>query len=198
MIVKNAKFELTAVKPEQYPDIGIPEVAFVGRSNVGKSSIINTLCNRRNLARVGSTPGVTKEINFYNIDDKLHIVDLPGYGYAGVSKGKKSSWSRVIETYLNTREELKLIIMLVDIRHSPSNEDKMMYGWLIENEVPHIVVATKVDKISRSQVQGRLADIKQTLELSEGIKLIPYSSETKQGRDEVWGEIDSMVVGEEG
>ena len=191
MVINNANYELTAVKPEQYPVNNIPEIAFVGRSNVGKSTIINALLNRKNLARVSSSPGKTREINFYNIDNKLYFVDLPGYGYASVSKDKKSSWRDVIETYLYSRHQLKLIIMLVDIRHTPSNDDKLMYEWILSRSILQMVVATKADKIPRSQVNGRLQDIISTLD--ERIIPIPFSSETKQGRDEVWNQINNNI-----
>jgi len=188
--INNAKYELTAVRPDQYPAGSTEEVAFVGRSNVGKSSIINTLLNRKNLARVGSTPGKTREINFYNIDNKLYFVDLPGYGYASVSKDKKASWYEITETYLYSRLQLKLLIMLVDIRHTPSDDDKLMYEWILSRDVHSLVVASKVDKIPRSQVNGRLQDIKSTLGIKEGAPLVPFSSETKQGRDEIWSHIN--------
>lgn len=186
MQIQNAKFEITAVKPAQYPASNAPEIAFVGRSNVGKSSIINTLLNRKNLARVGATPGKTREINFYNIDSKLYFVDLPGYGYANVSKTKKSTWNEIIETYLYSRPQLRMILMLVDIRHTPSDDDRIMYRWLLEREVPHAVIATKLDKISRNQLNARLKDIKDTLGLKDGIEIIPFSAESKQGKEEIW------------
>lgn len=186
MQIQNAKFEITAVKPAQYPASNAPEIAFVGRSNVGKSSIINTLLNRKNLARVGATPGKTREINFYNIDSKLYFVDLPGYGYANVSKTKKSTWNEIIETYLYSRPQLRMILMLVDIRHTPSDDDRIMYRWLLEREVPHAVIATKLDKISRNQLNARLKDIKDTLELKDGVEIIPFSAESRQGREEIW------------
>ncbi len=188
--LNKARYELTAVKPEQYPTANIPEVALVGRSNVGKSTIINTLLNRRNLARVSSEPGKTRGINFYNIDEVLYLVDLPGYGYAKVSKGKKIFWSDIIETYLNLRRELGMIVMLVDIRHAPSDEDKVMYGWILEHGLKHLLVATKTDKIPRGQVINRLKDIRNVLGTKEDTVLIPYSSETKQGRDEIWKAIN--------
>lgn len=191
--LNKARYELTAVKPSQYPSGSMPEVALVGRSNVGKSTIINTLLNRRNLARVSSEPGKTRGINFYNIDDALYLVDLPGYGYAKVSKEKKVSWGDIIETYLNQRQQLGMIVMLVDIRHAPSEEDRVMYGWILEQGLEHLVVATKMDKISRGQVFGRLNEIKKVLGLREGVRLIPYSSETKQGRDDIWKEINGTL-----
>ena len=176
----NAKFETTAVRPEQYPSSNIPEVAFVGRSNVGKSSIINSLLNRKGLARVGSTPGKTRVINFFNVDDKIYFVDLPGYGYANVSKKEISSWSRMIETYLYSREQLKLIIMVVDIRHLPTENDKTMHLWLKESSIPYIIAATKADKVSKSQVKKNVNDIRKALEIDEQILVIPASSNTKQ------------------
>jgi GTP-binding protein len=193
VVLNNAKFEITAVKPSQYPASNVSEVAFVGRSNVGKSSIINALLNRKNLARVGAAPGKTREINFYNIDNSLYFVDLPGYGYASVSKDKKSTWFDIVETYLYSRHQLKLIIMLVDIRHSPSAEDKMMYDWLISNNVPHLIVASKADKISRGQINPRLQDIVKVLGVKEGIEMVPFSSETKSGRDILLNHIQRMT-----
>lgn len=190
--LNNAKYELTAVRPAQYPAGGVPEIAFAGRSNAGKSSIINTLLNRRNLARVGVTPGKTREINFYNVDGRLYLVDLPGYGYAKVSKEKRRSWGDIVDTYLYSRQQLRLVVLLVDIRHNPSEEDTVMYNWLREQGVPHIVVAAKSDKLSRSQVNAKLSDIRKALGMDEGAGPIPFSSESKQGRDEVWAAINSV------
>jgi len=192
------KFEISAVKPEQYPPINVPEVAFVGRSNVGKSSFINALLNRKNLARVGGTPGKTREINFYNIDNKMFFVDLPGYGYAKVAKDKKASWGDVIETYLYSRYQLKLILMLVDIRHTPTNDDKTMYKWVKSRNLPHFIIANKADKIPFSQINARLQSIKSTLNVEDKIAVIPFSSETKQGRNEIWDRIieSLQTVGE--
>jgi len=193
LIVNNSQYETTAVKPEQYPVSTLPEITLVGRSNVGKSTIINTLLNRKNLARVGSTPGKTREINFYNIDEKLYFVDLPGYGYAGVSKTKKATWSTVIDTYLSTRMQLKLLIMLVDIRHSPSKDDLLMNDWLANTGKDYIVVATKADKITRSQIPLRVKDIRKSLTLNDNVPIIPFSSETKIGKDEIWMKIDETL-----
>ncbi|NMB33797.1 MAG: YihA family ribosome biogenesis GTP-binding protein [Clostridium sp.] len=193
MNISNAEYELTAVKPQQYPSGNIPEITFVGRSNVGKSSLINSMLNRKSLARVAATPGKTRVINFYNIDNELYFVDLPGYGYAKVSKREKESWGRMVETYLKTRKQLKLVIMLVDIRHSPTADDRLMHGWLKSIKTPHIIVPTKLDKISRSKLRERILDIKKVLELGEDIGVLPFSSQTRQGRDELWREIGRFL-----
>ncbi len=193
MEIKSASYELTAFKPEQYPNHNLPEIALVGRSNVGKSSLINVLVNRKNLARESATPGKTRGLNFYQIDHRLYFVDLPGYGYAKVSKAEKEFWGRMIETYLHTRNQLELIIMLVDIRHTPSADDQTMYQWLTDQHKPNVVVATKLDKISRNQAHQRLQDIRKTLELNEGVPLIPFSAETKQGRNEIWERISENL-----
>ncbi len=193
MEIKNASYMLTAFKPEQYPNHSLPEIALVGRSNVGKSSLINALVNRKNLAKQSSTPGKTRGLNFYDIDHRLYVVDLPGYGYAKVSKAEKEFWGRMIETYLNTRNNLNLIIMLVDIRHSPSADDQTMYQWIIDQNKPYILVAAKSDKIPRSQVSKRLQDIRATLNLKEVERLIPFSAETKQGREEIWNRIREII-----
>lgn len=194
MELSRARYELTAVKPEQYPFGNMSEVALVGRSNVGKSTIINTLLNRRNLARISSEPGKTRGINFYNIDDMLYFVDLPGYGYAKVSKKQKGSWGGIIETYLNSRRQLDMVVMLVDIRHAPSEDDRVMYKWIQEHGLPHVVVATKADKIPRSQIHARMQDIRKVLGMGDGIAVIPFSSETRQGKDETWAAIRSVMV----
>lgn len=184
--LNNVKFETTAVKPEQYPYSDVPEVAFVGRSNVGKSSMINTLLNRKGLARVGAEPGKTRVINFFNVDNKLYFVDLPGYGYANVSKKEQQNWKIMIETYLRTRKQLELIMMIVDVRHLPTENDKIMHLWLRESNIPYIIAATKTDKISKSQVNRNINDIKKALEINGEIPVIPVSSKTKQGKDELW------------
>lgn len=193
MEVKTATYELTAFKPEQYPKHNLPEIALVGRSNVGKSSLINALVNRKNLARESATPGKTRGLNFYNIDQQLYFVDLPGYGYAKVSKAEREFWGRMIETYLITRNQLKLIIMLVDIRHTPSTDDQMMHQWIVSQNKPYLIVATKLDKISRSQTPKRLRDIRVTLNMGEENMLFPFSAETKQGSDEIWDRIRESI-----
>jgi len=196
MIVKKAEHASTAVKPNQYPSTGYPEIAFVGRSNVGKSSIINALVNRKSLARVGSTQGKTRQINFFNVNDAFYLVDLPGYGFANVSKEMKASWENIIETYLYSRKEnqLQLIALLVDIRHSPSKDDITMYQWLKGYGLNTIIIATKADKISRSQINPRINDIKKVLQLDNTIKVIPFSSEKRMGIEEVWSEIEAYLV----
>ena len=199
MIIKNAEHEITAVKPNQYPVTGFPEVAFVGRSNVGKSSIINTLLNRKNLARVGQTPGKTRQINFFVVNGNFYLVDLPGYGFANVSKDMKASWENIIETYLYSRKQnqLKLVVMLVDIRHSPSKDDIIMYQWIKGFGMKAIIVATKADKITRSQINVRLNDIRKVLQLDKSTKLIPFSSEKRTGKEEVLEEIGRSLFGAE-
>ncbi len=187
--LNNARFEITAVRPEQYPKNDLPEITFVGRSNVGKSSLINTMLNRKNLAKVAATPGRTRVINFYNIDDKLYFVDLPGYGFAKVPKTMKTGWKDIIETYLIERKQLKKVIMLVDIRHSPTSDDVLMHEWLKAMRKSYVVVATKLDKIPRTKIKERISDIRSILKLEDDVKIIPFSSETRQGRDELWDEI---------
>lgn len=198
MIIKKAEHTITAVKPNQYPVTGYPEIAFVGRSNVGKSSIINALVNRKSLARVGSTPGKTRQINFYNVNDSFYLVDLPGYGFANVSKDMKASWQNIIETYLYSRKEnyMKLSALLVDIRHSPSKDDIMMHQWLKGFGLNTIVIATKADKLSRSQIQPRISDIRKVLQLDSTEKVIPFSAENRQGLDEVWKQISDYLQGQ--
>ncbi|HPD00651.1 MAG TPA: ribosome biogenesis GTP-binding protein YihA/YsxC [Acetivibrio sp.] len=187
--INNAKHEITAVKTDQYPKSDKPEIAFVGRSNVGKSSLINSMLNRKNLARVAATPGKTRVINFYNVDNILYFVDLPGYGFAKVSKAEKESWGFVVETYLKSRKQLKLVVLLVDIRHSPTDDDILMHEWLKSNGIPYLIVSTKLDKVPRSKTAERVCDIRKVLGNCDNVKVIPFSSETKQGRDELWKEI---------
>lgn len=197
MIVRNPKFVLSAISEKQYPDSNLLEVAFAGRSNVGKSSLINTLLNRKNLARKGSRQGMTRMINFFNIDDEIHFVDLPGYGYASVSKSEMNLWSKVITNYLNVRPQLYLMIMLVDIRHKPSKDDIQMYKWIQESGVQHIIVATKSDKVSRAEAQRNMKLIRETLVLPDNTKIYPVSSENRNGIKELWDAIDSYIVEEE-
>ena len=188
----DAKFLLTAVKPSQYPDTLIPEVAFVGRSNVGKSSLINCLTNRTKLARTSSTPGKTATINFYDIAGTYRLVDLPGYGYAKVAKAELERWSKMIETYLSDRFNLVQVIQLVDARHKPTKDDMTMMQWIRHFGFSPVVVATKLDKLKKSQIEANLTQIYETLELDDDCILLPFSSETKEGREDV-AEVIDMV-----
>lgn len=194
MIIKKAELTAVAVAPSGYPVLGYPEVALAGRSNVGKSSLINKMLNRKALARTSSTPGKTRTINFYNVNDAIHIVDLPGYGYAKVSKGEKEKWGGIIETYLNKRDELKLLIQLVDIRHEPTADDKLMYQYIKATNLPAVVVATKADKISRNAMFKNMSVIKRTLEINDDDTFMIFSSETGQGWDELWEIIEKICI----
>ncbi len=179
------KLLTTAVKFDQYPDATLPEIALVGRSNVGKSSLINCISNRKNLARTSSTPGKTATINFYEVANRYRLVDLPGYGYAKVSKAEKEKWSGMIENYLARRENLVQVVQLVDARHKPTADDKMMFEWIRSYDYEPLVVATKLDKLKKSQIDENLTAIYQELGLNEDSVLIPFSSETREGRDQV-------------
>lgn len=194
MNVTKAELIITAGNKTQFPKTPLPEIAFAGKSNVGKSSLINALVNRKALARTSSQPGKTQTINFYNVQDILCFVDLPGYGYAKVSKVQKDQWGKLIEDYLRSRENLKKILLLVDIRHPVSENDKMMYDWIsyYHNEV--IVVATKADKIGRTQIQKHLNIIKKGLDLKGKDVLLPFSATTKQGKDELWHIIEENII----
>ena len=192
MNVNNASLAAVAVKKSQYPEQSLPEIAFAGKSNVGKSSLINTMINRKSLARTGQSPGKTRTINFYNIENALYFVDLPGYGYARAPKSEIAKWGGMIEDYLLGRESLKAIIMLVDIRHEPGENDKMMYNWLRHYGHRIVVAATKSDKIKRSQLQKHKKMITLSLGLEEGDILIPFSSENKSGRDELWSVMEQL------
>ena len=180
------------------PETKRPEIAFAGKSNVGKSSLINALMNRKALARTSSQPGKTQTINFYNINEAMYLVDLPGYGYAKVSPSEKAKWGKMIEKYLHTSKDLKAVFLLVDIRHEPSANDKQMYDWILHNGYEPIIIATKLDKLKRSQVQKSIKAVREGLKLpKEGI-LIPFSAETKQGREEIWNLMDELTgLGEE-
>lgn len=185
MKINKSEFIISAVKREQYPVEGRNEIAFVGRSNVGKSSIINALTNRRKLAKVSQTPGKTRLINFFLINDDFHLVDLPGYGYAKVSKTEKASWGKTIETYLTGRDELKRVILLVDSRHKPTGDDILMYDWIKHFDYDCIVVATKSDKLSNNELVKSKKIIKETLKLGDTDKLCFFSSLNKKGKDEL-------------
>lgn len=180
-----AELLATAVKYEQYPSEAVPEIALVGRSNVGKSSLINCLANRKGLARTSSSPGKTSTINFYEFEGKFRLVDLPGYGYARVSKSEKEGWGKMIEGYLSRRKNLVQVIQLVDARHKPTADDKTMFEWICSYNYEPFVVATKLDKLKKSQVDASLTTIYDDLGLDEEAVLIPFSSETREGREEV-------------
>ena len=196
MVIKSAELETVIGITSKLPENHLPEVAFAGRSNVGKSSLINALLNRKNLARTSSAPGKTQTINFYNIDKEIYFVDLPGYGYASTSKETRAKWGKMIERYLTKSEVLKGIFLLVDIRHKPSNDDVMMYEWVVSMGFHPIVIATKLDKLKRSQVAGALKGVRETLGMEKDAVLIPFSAETRQGKEEIYGIIESVIAGE--
>lgn len=195
MIIRKSDLDAVAVIPAQFPEKGFPEVAFAGRSNVGKSSLINSMLNRKALARISGTPGKTRTINFYNINDELYMVDLPGYGYAKVSKEEKEKWGEMIEGYITNREMLKLVVLLVDIRHEPTQDDKLMFKWMKATGNQAVVVATKADKLSRNQMFKSIAIIKKSLQIEKEDIFVTYSSETKMGRDELWEIIERVCIG---
>ncbi len=198
MKIKNVSLEIVCGITSKLPETDKVEIAFAGKSNVGKSSLINALMNRKALARTSATPGKTQTINFYNINDIMYLVDLPGYGYAKVSEREKEQWGKLIERYLNTSKQLKAVFLLIDIRHEPSANDKMMYDWVVTQGFNPIIIATKLDKLKRSQVAKHVKMIKQGLELLPGTIVIPFSAETKQGRDEIWELIENnFLVNEE-
>ena len=193
MIIKQAELETVCGITSKLPENAFHEVAFAGKSNVGKSSLINGLLNRKSLARTSSQPGKTQTINFYKVNGDLYLVDLPGYGYAKVSNEIKAKWGRMIENYLHGSKQLKAVFLLVDIRHEPSANDKDMYQWIVAQGYEPVIIATKLDKIKRSQVQKQIKILKEGLKLLPGTQLIPFSAETKQGRDEIWDVICSFV-----
>lgn len=192
MIIRKAELETVCGITSTLPENLLPEFAFAGKSNVGKSSLINGLLNRRALARTSSQPGKTQTINFYNVNDDLYFVDLPGYGYAKVSVEVKAKWGKMIERYLKKSKMLKCIFLLIDIRHDPSANDKMMYDWIVSNGYKPVIIATKLDKLKRSQIQKHVNMVREGLGLEKEDVLIPFSAETKQGRDEIWALIESL------
>ncbi len=193
MNVNNVSLEAVAVKKAQYPGNGLFEVAFAGKSNVGKSSLINAMINRKALARTSGSPGKTRTINFYNVEDLVMFVDLPGYGYAKISKSEQAKWGNMIESYLMKREVLKGIILLIDIRHEPGENDKLMYEWLRHYGHKIIIAATKSDKLKRSQIGKHLSVIVNSLGLGKDDVIIPFSSENKSGKEELWNIIEEMI-----
>lgn len=193
MIIKNPKFEVSAVKPNQYPTNGLPEIVLVGKSNVGKSSFINTMINRKNLARTSSEPGKTRQINFYNMDNLFYFVDLPGYGYSKMAKQEQVKVGEFIEYYLSHRKEICLIIFLVDIRHDPTSNDFLMYDYVIRSGLPCIIVANKADKIAKTKVDDYVKNIQKQLNPIGDITTLPFSSERKIYSDEVWNIIKNAI-----
>lgn len=193
MIIRKTELLITAAKKEQYPETVVPEIAFAGKSNVGKSSMINALINRRSLARTSSQPGKTQTINFYNINDMLNFVDLPGYGYAKVSKTEQEKWAKMIDTYLHNRPQLREVILLVDIRHEPRKNDIQMYEWIKSCGYTGYVIAAKADKLSRSQQIRSVAVIKKTLAIKESSFIIPFSAVSKNGVEEIWTLFEQLL-----
>lgn len=194
MKVHNARLVISAVGPDQYPSEGLPEIALAGRSNVGKSSFINKLIDRKALARTSSNPGKTQTLNFYEINERFLFVDVPGYGYAKVSKTEREKWGHFIQEYLSSREPLLLICQLVDIRHAPSKDDVIMYDWLVHMELPVMIIATKLDKIPKGKVQKHINVIRKTMDMPAEQVVIPFSAMNGQGKIEVWSHF-SQVIG---
>ena len=197
MIIKNVSLETVCGITSKLPENIHPEVAFAGKSNVGKSSLINGLMNRKSLARTSAQPGKTQTINYYNVNDEIYFVDLPGYGYAQANENVKAQWGKMIEDYLHKSKQLKLVFLLIDIRHAPSENDRIMYDWIRRNGYDPIIIATKLDKIKRSQVQKQMKVLREGLKLIPGTTIIPFSSQTKQGRDEIWELIEEYALAEE-
>ena len=194
MKIKSVELEIVCGITSKLPETDKVEIAFAGKSNVGKSSLINALVNRKALARTSATPGKTQTINFYNINEEMYLVDLPGYGYAKVSESEKEKWGKLIERYLHTSQQLKAVFLLIDIRHDPSANDRMMYEWIVQMGYQPIIIATKLDKLKRSQVQKNVKAIKEGLGVLPGTIIIPFSSETKQGRDEIWNLVETNFL----
>ncbi|NDI36709.1 ribosome biogenesis GTP-binding protein YihA/YsxC [Chengkuizengella sediminis] len=194
MKVNQAEFIISAVGPDQYPEDGLPEIALAGRSNVGKSSLINKMINRKNLARTSSQPGKTQTLNYYRINTDLYFVDLPGYGYAKVSKSRRQEWGEMIERYLLEREQLKAVLQIIDLRHPPTKDDIAMYEWLVYQQIPRIIITTKADKISKNKRNKHLKVIKDTLNLEKEDPILLFSSEEGLGKDELWGLIQNQIT----
>lgn len=194
MIIKNVELETVCGVTSKLPENTLPEVAFAGKSNVGKSSLINGLMNRKSLARTSAQPGKTQTINFYNINGEMYLVDLPGYGYAKIAESEKKKWGAMIENYLHSSKQLLAVFLLVDIRHAPSENDRMMYEWMVYQGFAPIIIATKLDKIKRSQVQKNVKILREGLKVEPGTKVFPYSALTKQGREEIWEYVDLLLA----
>lgn len=197
MVVKKINLDIVIGVTSKIPETGMPEVAFAGKSNVGKSSLINALMNRKSYARTSSQPGKTQTINFYNINDALYLVDLPGYGYANASEEVKAKWGKMIEKYLRMSKQLKQVFLLIDIRHDPSANDRLMYDWIVNNGFRPVIIATKLDKLKKSQIQKNVKAVREGLGLRPDDILIPFSAQTKQGLDEIWNSIETFCGIEE-
>lgn len=197
MVIKSVELEIVCGVTSKLPLTDKPEIAFAGKSNVGKSSLINGLMNRKSLARISSQPGKTQTINYYNINNCMYLVDLPGYGYAKVSIAEKEKWGKMIENYLHTSKQLKAVFLLIDIRHEPSANDKQMYEWIVCQGYEPIIIATKLDKIKRSQVAKHISMIRKGLAVKPGTEVLSYSALTKQGREEIWALMDGLLGFEE-
>ncbi|MCR5728223.1 MAG: ribosome biogenesis GTP-binding protein YihA/YsxC [Lachnospiraceae bacterium] len=194
MIIKNAELETVCGVTSVLPKNELPEFAFSGKSNVGKSSLINALMNRKNLARTSGQPGKTQTVNYYKVNNSFYFVDLPGYGYAKVSKEIKAKWGKMIEKYLRTSKVLRIVFLLVDIRHDPGENDVTMFEWVKANGFVPVVIATKLDKIGKTQVNRQVANIRKVLGADKDVKIIPFSAETKQGRDDIWNLLDENLT----
>ncbi len=193
MVIKNVNLETVCGITSTLPENTLPEIAFAGKSNVGKSSLINGLMNRKSLARTSSQPGKTQTINYYNVNSELYFVDLPGYGYATANEAVKAQWGKLIEDYLHQSKKILAVFLLIDIRHAPSENDRIMYDWILERGYKPIIIATKLDKIKRSQIAKQTKLICDTLQVEEGTQVLPYSALNKQGREEIYDLIDSMM-----
>ena len=196
MIIKNVNLETVCGITSTLPDNTLPEIAFAGKSNVGKSSLINAVMNRKSLARTSAQPGKTQTINFYNVNDAFYLVDLPGYGYAKANEAVKAQWGKMIERYLRSSKKLKAVFLLIDIRHEPSANDKQMYQWILYQGYHPIIIATKMDKLNRSQIPKAVKTVKQGLEAEKDAVFIPFSAQSKQGREEIYDLIDNLLAGE--
>ena len=193
MIIKEPKFEISAVKPSQYPNNDLPQIVLVGKSNVGKSSFINSMLNRKKLARTSSEPGKTRQINFYNIDDNFYFVDLPGYGYSKMSKQEQIKVGNFIEEYLSTCKKISLIIFLIDIRHSPTENDRLIYQYIINTNTPCLIIANKADKVAITKVDGEVANLQEELNPLKDLTFMPYSSERKIYSENVWNFVEKCI-----
>lgn len=193
MVIKNVNLETVCGITSTLPENRFPEIAFAGKSNVGKSSLINGLMNRKSLARTSSQPGKTQTINYYNINGQMYFVDLPGYGYATANEKVKAQWGKLIEDYLHQSKKIRAVFLLIDIRHAPSENDRIMYDWILDRGYKPVIIATKLDKIKRSQVQKQLKLLRESLNPVPGTRIIPFSAQTRQGREEIWEMIDGLL-----